>query len=423
MNAGEAPPTAFLSYSWDNEEHKAWVKKLAARLRADGVDVTLDQWELQPGDRLPVFMEAAIRDNDFVLIICTPPYKDRSDARKGGVGYEGDIMTGELLTKRNERKFIPVLRKGDEVTAVPSWLAGKYYIDLGEEADQERSYDDLLTTLLGRRETPPPMGSAPEVSPTRQVKGSPPTASGGEPIRILGVVVDEVSEPLNDGTRGSALYRIPLRLSRRPSADWADLFERTWNSPPRYTTMHRPGILSMQGDRVVLDGTTMEELERYHRDTLVLVLEKVNHDIAEREAAERRRAEAEARRLDEHRRTVEQTAGRLSFDGTSANAGTEPESPSQVQPSAKQGWSIEGGARAVSSQGRDGTGHSWRLRRGEETHSVIVWISDSAMASVDAGLPTDVVQAKRTSGRSALEAVLTKEHLPAEINVTSGGIS
>jgi hypothetical protein len=108
MNAADTPPTVFLSYSWDNEEHKAWVKKLAARLRSDGVSVVLDQWELQPGDRLPIFMEAAIRENDFVLIVCTPHYKERSEARQGGVGYEGDIMTGELLGTRNERKFIPL---------------------------------------------------------------------------------------------------------------------------------------------------------------------------------------------------------------------------------------------------------------------------------------------------------------------------
>ena len=38
--------------------------------------------------------------------------------------------------------------------------------------------------------------------------------------------------------------------------------------------MHRPGIASVSGDRIILDGTTVEELERYHaaRDKLGLVL-------------------------------------------------------------------------------------------------------------------------------------------------------
>jgi TIR domain len=211
-------------------------------LRGDGVDVTLDQWELQPGDRLPVFMEAAIREHDYILIVCTPDYKERSDAREGGVGYEGDIMTGELLSRRNERKFIPVLRRGDTADAVPAWLAGKYHVNMPEGAEAERSYRDLLTTLLGQREAAPPLGRPPATgSPrpgSRRIGGSD-AASRREPIRIVGVVVDEVSEPLLDGTRGSGLYRVPFRLSRKPAAEWAELFVRTWDHPPRFTTMHR----------------------------------------------------------------------------------------------------------------------------------------------------------------------------------------
>ena len=59
-------PRAFMSYSWDGEEHKTWVKELAARLRGHGVDVKLDRWETIPGDQLPQFMETAVRENDYV---------------------------------------------------------------------------------------------------------------------------------------------------------------------------------------------------------------------------------------------------------------------------------------------------------------------------------------------------------------------
>jgi TIR domain len=318
VNALQAPPTAFLSYSWDDEPHKQWVRDLATRLRSDGVDVTLDQWQLQPGDRLPAFMETAIREHDFVIIVCTPHYKERSDARMGGVGYEGDIMTGELLSQHNERKFIPVLRCGDATEAVPTWLTGKYHVDLRETTDAERSYRDLLTTLLGQRQAPPSLGKPPTTGAsglmTPSARGGDSTVHDDEPIRILGVIVDEVSEPRLDGTRGSGLYRVPLRLSRTPSAEWAEHFERTWDHPSRYTSMHRPGILSVDGDRIVLDGTTMDEVARYHRDTLVLVLEQVNREITQREAARRSRQEMERKRIEEHRRSVEDAAERLRFD-------------------------------------------------------------------------------------------------------------
>ena len=140
-------PSAFVSYSWDSEQHKAWVGELAARLRADGADVKIDQWETVPGDQLPEFMEASLRDNDFVIIVCTQNYKLRSDDREGGVGYEGDIMTAQVLAGRDDRQFIPILREGDWVDAAPTWIAGKFYVDLSDEPYDEEKYQSLLGTL------------------------------------------------------------------------------------------------------------------------------------------------------------------------------------------------------------------------------------------------------------------------------------
>lgn len=148
-------PKAFVSYSWDDEAHKDWVRKLATRLRADGVDVTLDCWHAAPGTQLPEFMERSVRENNFALIVCTPRYKGKSDGRIGGVGYEGDIMTAEVFAKRNHEKFIPLLRTGGWDDAAPSWLSGKHYVDLRGEPYREDEYLKLLNTLHGRNQVPP----------------------------------------------------------------------------------------------------------------------------------------------------------------------------------------------------------------------------------------------------------------------------
>lgn len=139
-------PKAFMSYSWDDDDHKQWVALLATRLRGDGVEVILDQWHAVPGDQLPEFMEREIRENDYVLIICTTNYKQKSDNRSGGVGYEGDIMIGEIFSKGNHRKFIPILARGIWDQSAPSWLKGKYFIDLSVDNLFERGYKDLITT-------------------------------------------------------------------------------------------------------------------------------------------------------------------------------------------------------------------------------------------------------------------------------------
>jgi hypothetical protein len=311
-------PTAFMSYSWDDESHKAWVRDLAGRLWGDGVKLTLDRWAVAPGDQLPKFMETAVRENDFVLIVCTPNYKLKSDGRKGGVGYEGDIMTGEVFAGKEPRKFIPLLRSGNWQDASPSWLAGKYGIDLRGDPYLEVHYEDLLNTLHGMREQAPPLGARP-VRPggyAARVQGTvatPPTTDSGL-IRITGIIADEAGSPRNDGTSGSALYRIPFRLSRRPSADWAQLFVQTWNLPPSFSTMHRPGIARVEGDRIILDGTTIEEVEKYHRETLKSVVERVNQLIAEHEARRRRQEDVQAEQQRQHRQAVEEVAKRISFD-------------------------------------------------------------------------------------------------------------
>ena len=150
--------SVFISYSWDDDAHCEWVRSLATRLRADGIDVAIDRWSALPGDQLPTFMERSIRENQFVLIVCTPRYKRRSDSREGGVGYEGDIMTAEVMLSQDHRKFIPILRRGTWQEAAPSWLAGKYYVNLSTEPHPERNYADLVRTLLGLREAAPPIG-------------------------------------------------------------------------------------------------------------------------------------------------------------------------------------------------------------------------------------------------------------------------
>ncbi|NKL98674.1 toll/interleukin-1 receptor domain-containing protein [Rhizobium leguminosarum] len=63
-------PTAFVSYSRDSAEHSTWVERLATRLRGDGIESTLDNWSLAPGESLTLFMESLVR-HDFVICVCT----------------------------------------------------------------------------------------------------------------------------------------------------------------------------------------------------------------------------------------------------------------------------------------------------------------------------------------------------------------
>ena len=311
-------PKAFISYAWENEEAKLWVKKLATELRSDGIDVKLDQWEVVPGDQMPHFMEKSVKENDYVLIICTPKYKSKSESRTGGVGYEGDIMTAEVLETANHRKFIPILKSGTKETSIPSWLKGKYFIDLSNEDHYGNNYSDLITTILNVREAAPKLGNPSKVQLNKNTKQTTVTETEesleDEPIRIKGIIVDEVTRPLNDGTRGSALYKIPFELNKTPDYKWQELFVNAWNRPPRFTSMHRPGIASTYGNKVILEGTTIEEVEKYHKDTLKLAVEVANRQLDEINFKRQQKEERERIDREQHQKNIDEANKRMRFD-------------------------------------------------------------------------------------------------------------
>ena len=53
-------PKIFISYSWSSSSHERWVLELAERLVSDGVDVTLDKWDLKEGQDKFSFMESMV---------------------------------------------------------------------------------------------------------------------------------------------------------------------------------------------------------------------------------------------------------------------------------------------------------------------------------------------------------------------------
>ncbi len=78
--------------------------------------------------------------------------------------------------------------------------------------------------------------------------------------------------------------------------------------------MHRPGIASVSGSKIILHGTTIDEVKRYHRKTLILCVEKANDE--EEKFLERTQKEEERRRKqkEDYRKTVEDGASDLTFD-------------------------------------------------------------------------------------------------------------
>jgi hypothetical protein len=156
------PPRVFFSYSHDSGEHKNWVLLLAARLRSNGVDAVLDQWNLTLGSDLASFMERGLSKSNRVICICSEAYIRKANEGKGGAGYEKQIITSELVQDQNTNWVIPLIRNNSSLRKTPTFLSGRLYISFEDDILFEANYETLLRDILDERVLPiPPIGKNP----------------------------------------------------------------------------------------------------------------------------------------------------------------------------------------------------------------------------------------------------------------------
>lgn len=155
-------PTVFISYSHDSDAHKEWVYQLACRLVENGVEVVLDQWNIQLGSNIFKFMENGLTNSDRVLVVCTDNYNHKSNEGVGGVGYEKNILTAELFSSQDTNKFIPCIRDVSTKFKTPVYLGGRTYIDFTEDGNFDSNLTQLLHELFAIPLKPKPiLGKSP----------------------------------------------------------------------------------------------------------------------------------------------------------------------------------------------------------------------------------------------------------------------
>src|SRR6266404_5133807 len=121
----------FLNHS---SKDKAVVRVIAERLRADGLRVWFDEWEVQPGHSIPAKIEEGL-EGSRVLVLCMSANAFGSD----WAGLESyTFRFRDPLNK--ERRFIP-LRLDD--TPIKGSLAQFHYINWLLE-EREQGYAKLL---------------------------------------------------------------------------------------------------------------------------------------------------------------------------------------------------------------------------------------------------------------------------------------
>ncbi|GAA3605495.1 hypothetical protein [Secundilactobacillus similis] len=217
-------------------------------------------------------------------MILTSGYKKRADDREGGVGYEAAIMAASLSKRETIKKFLPVTFETYRDEIVPVFLASKLASDLSDNLDSitfKGAVKKLKRTILGISMTSQP---TPKAGPSKVVRVADEADTTlisdndnkNTQIMLISIDSDEVTQPRNDGAPGSALYEVPFRLNHYPNRTWQQLFLANWRSPSQFTSMHRGNIAKISGDRIILDGTMIEEVRDYHLKTLKIVIQDTN---------------------------------------------------------------------------------------------------------------------------------------------------
>jgi hypothetical protein len=153
-------PKAFISYSWSSTAHQDWVLTLATRLREDGVDVSLDKWDLKEGHDALAFMERMVSDPAVtkVIMVSDRAYAEKADGRKGGVGTEAQIISPEIYRKSDQDKFCAVISEvdADGRPYLPIYYRTRIYVDLSNDDAYATNYDQLLRWIFGKPAFPKP---------------------------------------------------------------------------------------------------------------------------------------------------------------------------------------------------------------------------------------------------------------------------
>lgn len=141
----------FISYSWDSEQHRAWVKKFVDSLEEiEEITTVWDGYDLDSLVDKNFFMEHGIHDADYAIVISTGQYKAKADDRKNGVGLETFLMSAlhwKGLLREKRSKIIGVLR---EPESIPNYLDGHLYIDFSQDAQFQKKFEELLALLQGK---------------------------------------------------------------------------------------------------------------------------------------------------------------------------------------------------------------------------------------------------------------------------------
>lgn len=138
----------FISYS---HEDKEFVKHIATQLRNNGLNVTIDEWELNAGDRLyEKIIQECLCKSDIIVAIISQSSLDSNWVKE-------ELNISNVMRLNGKVKLIPI---HIDDSNLPDWIKSIYYIPF-----HNSSFNDDLKRLIkhiyGKLDKPE-LGSSPD---------------------------------------------------------------------------------------------------------------------------------------------------------------------------------------------------------------------------------------------------------------------
>ncbi|MFZ2172809.1 MAG: toll/interleukin-1 receptor domain-containing protein, partial [Rhodococcus sp. (in: high G+C Gram-positive bacteria)] len=109
----------FISYAWTSDQHRQWVRMLAANVRALGYDVLIDS-SVDYGNSLSGFMHRVVEARRVLLIVDENYVKRADNHAASGVAIENEWISEAYSAQ--PPTWLSVLFKDNPDCALPKWL-------------------------------------------------------------------------------------------------------------------------------------------------------------------------------------------------------------------------------------------------------------------------------------------------------------
>lgn len=157
-NDKERHPKVFISYSHDSPEHADKILEFANKLRSEGIDAILDQYEPWPEKGWAQWMLQQVSEADLVLMICTEMYykgvMDKlAPGEKRGIKYEWNLINNHFYKAGSvNKRFLPAILEKTCVKWIPDpFQAMPWFCVVTDEG-----YEDLYRRLTNQPKTKRP---------------------------------------------------------------------------------------------------------------------------------------------------------------------------------------------------------------------------------------------------------------------------